>query len=139
MTKSILLIDDNEDFRETCRWILHDSGYDLWDAACPDEAWPMLSQEKFDLIICDLHMPFSNGPDAEQYITSYEVGTRTLRELTDIFPHIPIVALSATAPHDLRLLSKFLPVPAFPKPTNPDDLLDLLEVLTTMNGPHSIQ
>ena len=140
MSKSVLLIDDNEDFRETCRWLLMDAGYDFWDAPSPQDAWPMLSSEKFDLIVCDLHMPFTSGPSQDEYVTSYEVGVRTIRELADIYPDTPIVALSATAPCDLKRLARYLdPIPAFSKPERPQDLLDLLETLTLLTSSHQIQ
>lgn len=140
MSKSVLLIDDNEDFRETCRCLLLDAGYDLWDAPSPKEAWPLLSLEKFDLILCDLHMPFSSGDDSRRYITSYEVGVRTIRELADLFPETPIVALSATPAHDLKRLARFLdPIPAFPKPEKREDLMELLETLTMLSHSSQIQ
>jgi len=140
MCKSVLLIDDNEDFRETCRCLLSDAGYDIYDAPSPKEAWPLLSSEKFDLILCDLHMPFCTGDEQKKYITSYEVGVRTIRELADIYPETPIVALSATPAYDLKRLARFLdPIPAFPKPEKTEDLLELLETLTMLSHSSQIQ
>lgn len=140
MTKSVLLIDDNEDFRDTCRYLLLDAGYDLWDAACPKDAYPILSNEKFDLIICDLNMPFAAGQEAKEFTSGYEVGMRTIKELADVYPNTPIVALSATPSCDLKRLARYLdPIPAFPKPTNPNDLLELFETLTMLDDPCQIQ
>jgi two-component system chemotaxis response regulator CheY len=140
MTKSVLIIDDNDDFRETCRYLLADEGYDLWDAACPKDAYPILSGERFDLIVCDLNMPFAGGKEADEFTSGYEVGVRTIKELAHVYPDTPIVALSATPSSDLRRLAKYLdPIPAFPKPTTPDDLLDLFETLAMLNSPSQIQ
>ena len=138
--KSILIIDDSDDFRETVMTVLDDAGYDVCEASCPKEALRILEQEDFDLILCDLHMPFSDGPDAAEYITSSEVGLRTIQELAAVFPETPIVAISSTPKQYLRRLAKYLdPVPTFPKPIHSQDVLTLVSSLAEIEHSQEIQ
>ena len=128
--KSILVIDDSSDFRETTRWILNDAGYEVWEAGCPAEAYPILEKEEFDLILCDLHMPFAEGPEREQFKVSCEVGMRTVKELSWVYPDLPIAVLSSASWHDLQRLSRQLdPVPAFTKPKHWREMVELVEIL----------
>lgn len=128
MTHSILLIDDNEEFRLIASSLLLDEGYDVWEAACPKEAFLILKTEKIDLIVCDLHMPFSIGKDRNEYEESFRVGVKTITELAWVFPETPIVALSAAAPSDLNRIAQYLtPVPAYSKPSKTYDLLTIVQ------------
>lgn len=127
-TKTILLIDDNEEFREVASCVLLDAGYDVWEASCPEDAFPLLRNERFDLIICDLHMPFSMGPNSDDWVTSYEVGVRTIRELSNVFPEVPIVAMSSTSPTDLNRIGGYLdPVRAYSKPNRSSEIVNMVQ------------
>lgn len=128
--KSILVIDDNEEFRETARMVLLDAGYDVFDAPAPKEALPILEAEgkTLDLIICDLHMPYCTGPEAEDYVYSCETGLKTIHTLVEQLPDVSVMALSSIPPKDLFKVSQYLdPVPAFSKPRNYKDLIRIVE------------
>ena len=128
MVKTILIIDDCDDFRSIVASLLLDAGYDIWEAACPEDALPILSREKFDLIICDLHMPFASGDRQDDFVVSYEVGVKTVNELRYVYPDVPIIALSNTAESDLQRISTYLdPVPAYTKPIHNDEILSLVK------------
>ena len=72
-------------------------------------------------------MPFSDDHTQAQFVTSYEVGVSTIRELKDIFPHIPIIALSNTSHADLKRLHRFIEsVPTYSKPIYSQEYLDLV-------------
>ncbi len=138
--KTILIIDDNDDFRDAATTILRGAGYDIWEAACPKDALLILDQEEFDMILCDLHMPFSMDSDTADYITSSEVGLRTIQELVTIFPSTPIVAISSTPKQYLKRLAKYLdPVPTFPKPLHMQDMLNLVNSLAELQDSSEIQ
>jgi CheY-like chemotaxis protein len=127
-TKTILLIDDDDEFRHTAIQVLVDAGHDVWDARCPDEAFPLLARERFDIIVCDLHMPFTLGESLPEYGYSFEVGLRTVKEFRWVYPNLPILAISVAAPEDLRRIAKYLdPIPAFTKPFYPEELVSLIE------------
>lgn len=125
--KTILLIDDCNEYREITASLLLDAGYDVWEVDCAKDAFPLLKREKFDLIVCDLHLPFTKGEEQEDYVYSYEVGVRTIQELKTAIPDVPLIALSNTAPDDLRNIAKYLdPVPAYTKPISNDDVITLI-------------
>ncbi|MCB0310346.1 MAG: response regulator [Bdellovibrionales bacterium] len=125
--KSILVIDDDHDFRETICDFLLDANFDVWDADCPDQAFKILERERQDLIICDLNMPFTRGKNFFDYPYSFEVGKRTIRELGWVYPRTPIIAMSAAMPHDLDKMRKELGgITTLPKPC---DLGALLEAI----------
>jgi CheY-like chemotaxis protein len=125
--KSILIIDDCQEYRETTANILLDAGYDVWEATCPKEAFEILHRESFNLIVCDLHMPFATDESKNDFVESYEVGVRTVRELRDVFPDIPVIALSNTSQADLKRIAKFMEsVPTYSKPIYTQEYLDLV-------------
>lgn len=126
--KTILLIDDSDDFRDIASGILLHAEYDVIDASCPDEAFKILTKERVDLIVCDLHMPFTNDARQREFETSYQVGIKTIQELAGVFPQMPIVALTSTHPSDLRRISHTLGnIPTYCKPDCAKKLLELVE------------
>lgn len=120
----MLIIDDDDEFRETAAQVLLDAGFDVFEADCPDSAFPILLREGIDLVLCDLHMPFTSGADREQYTFSFETGVRTVRELHQAMPNTPIIGLSAATETDLARIAAFLdPVRALSKPRRPSELV----------------
>ena len=94
--KTVLLIDDNQDYLDSVRCILEREGLEVFDSDCPDAAYRLLrSIDPPDLIVCDLHMPFIRGEKAVEFKTSFEVGVKTAHELAWVYPETPIVALTA--------------------------------------------
>ncbi len=59
--QSILLVDDDQEFRKAMKKMFERSGYSVTLAADGQEALNILSEETFDLIISDLRMPNLNG------------------------------------------------------------------------------
>src|ERR1700739_4752084 len=58
VTKSrILLVDDNDDLRSTFQVGLEGHGCEVLSAATVNEALRLISVEKFDVLLSDLHMP----------------------------------------------------------------------------------
>ena len=103
--KHILLIDDCEDFRTTSTQVLSHAGYLVSTVATPKEAFLFLKDDSVDLIVCDLHMPFTLGDDAKEYLTSSEVGFRTAKELNWALPQVPLIVLSSFPQIDLLRFS----------------------------------
>jgi CheY-like chemotaxis protein len=126
--KTVLLIDDNEDYRESVKCILEDEGLEVFDTDCPDSAFELLhTMDAPDLIICDLHMPFTTGARQDEFETSYEVGVLTVHELAWVYPETPVVAMSALERSDLVKLKKHLdPIPAYQKPTRIADMVEMV-------------
>ena len=58
---TILLVDDDKEFRKAMKKMFENSGYAAVIAADGNEALDALSNEDFDLVISDLRMPNLNG------------------------------------------------------------------------------
>jgi CheY-like chemotaxis protein len=81
--------------------MLYDYDFDVRQASCPDQAYRILKEESCDVIVCDLHMPFTFNEHMGEYRFSTEVGARTIQELGWVFPEIPIIGMSAAVPCDI--------------------------------------
>ena len=57
MTKTIMVVDDEEDIRSTVRTILEKEGYNVVTAVSGDDCWEKLPEQKVDLILMDIMMP----------------------------------------------------------------------------------
>lgn len=75
MEKKILIIDDDADIRFTVREICKLRKWRTLEAACYEEAAPLLERERPDLILMDYHMPGLGGVHAIQEIrrTNYSI------------------------------------------------------------------
>lgn len=61
MSKTILLVDDNSDFRESVRDILEEEGYEVIDVEDGRYALPVIEKEQIDLLLTDILMPDIEG------------------------------------------------------------------------------
>ncbi|UCD57248.1 MAG: response regulator [Candidatus Hydrogenedentota bacterium] len=59
--QSILLVDDDQEFRKAMKKMFEKSGYVVTIAADGKEALEAISKDVFDLVISDLRMPRLNG------------------------------------------------------------------------------
>lgn len=59
--QQILLIDDDELILKVINRILTREGYDVKTATNGKDAMELIEQQKFDLLITDIMMPYSNG------------------------------------------------------------------------------
>ena len=53
----VLVVDDNDQVRETLEAVLGASGFHVTAAAGVGEALRLINEEIFDVLLCDLHMP----------------------------------------------------------------------------------
>ncbi len=79
---SILITDDDVDFRETLKFVFEPCGYRTLQAGDGEEALHILSQEEIDLLLLDMHMPKLTGLE-------------TLRRVKQIKSRLPCILLSA--------------------------------------------
>jgi len=73
--QSILLVDDDLEFRKAMKKMFEKSGYTVTIAADGREALETLSRETFDLIISDLRMPNLNGLELMEEIKRKQLDT----------------------------------------------------------------
>ena len=79
--KRILLVDDNDAFRQPLREILRAAGYEVRTAPEGKVALQLFRQRPFDLVVTDLIMPEKEGLE-------------TIMELKQIEPGLKIIAMS---------------------------------------------
>jgi CheY-like chemotaxis protein len=130
MKKTILIIDDDADFRSAIRSTLEEAGYQILEAASTGQGRCMLSETRPDLILLDIML---------EDISS---GFRFLREIRNHAAqngekNIPILMISAIKElTDLDFHSRggteLLPVDAFlDKPVLPENLIKQVQKLIT--------
>jgi len=84
MNKTILIVDDEQGYRDLLSMELSDQGYTALPAAGGSDALEILKKEKVDLIITDMKMPKMDGLDVV-------IASRLLR------PGIPIILMTGYA------------------------------------------
>lgn len=60
-TRSILIIDDEDNLRRSLSVILQRAGYSVTSTGCAEEAWLALGTGTFDLVLLDIKMPGISG------------------------------------------------------------------------------
>lgn len=112
---TILVIDDNEDFRKLLAEALTMWGYNAAEAVDGQQALSIVEQFSPDLIICDLDMPNMNGLQF----------TKRVKEINPKFPVIMVTAFAkfyTTEEIDASHPDEFLQ-----KPVDMDELLAVIE------------
>ena len=69
--KNVLIVDDEQSFREVLMCALGEEGYRLSEAATGKEAIAKLEAVKPDLLLLDLNLPETDGWDVMRYITQH--------------------------------------------------------------------
>ena len=87
--KTILVIDDNQDFREMLDYILSNEGYKVLVASDGKQGIAQARQERPDLILMDIMMPEHDGTEIAKYL-------RTIDKLASI----PVVFLTGIVSND---------------------------------------
>jgi len=77
----ILVIDDNDEFRELFRIMLEKSGYEVVEAGDGEEALKLYERQPADLVVSDIIMPGKEG-------------VSTMVELRRRYPGVKIIAMS---------------------------------------------
>ncbi len=90
---SVLLVDDDAINRLTVRTLLNQQGHEAVEAEHGKQAIELLAQQRFDLVLMDVHMPVMDGVTA----------TRLIRASNEPYvAKIPIIGLSASVMNDER-------------------------------------
>jgi len=110
--QSIILVDDEDHFRERLVKAFSNRGYTVYQAANVDEALDKIKKYRPDLALVDLKMPEKSGLDL-------------IREVKEFIPALKIVVLTgygsiATATEAIKLGAHSY----LPKPADVDDILN---------------
>lgn len=87
MKPHILIVDDEERFRNTMRKLLEAEGLNAQTASNAKNALDILSKESFDVIILDVRMPEMNGVEA-------------LKKIRNIDPYLEVIIMTGYASVD---------------------------------------
>lgn len=114
---SILVIEDNADNRELMTYVLGAFGHEVTTAEDGEQALDLLETTRFDLVVCDVHLPRVDG---------YEVVERVkAREELAGMPVIAVTALAMVGDRDRLLAAGFDAYIA--KPIDPQDFVREIE------------
>ena len=112
--QSILIIDDDAEYRHGLKIFLEAKNFKVLEAADGKEGLLVLEREQVDLVITDIIMPEREGIEIIQAIR---------RER----PELKLVAVSAAEPSILRIANKLGAVAAFPKSLPFDQIAERIE------------
>jgi DNA-binding NtrC family response regulator len=112
---NVLVVDDEDDFREVTSKRLTKRGLKVWDAESGAKALEILQESRIDVVLLDVKMP---GMD----------GIETLRHIRNLKPLIEVVLLTGHASVDSGI--EGMKLGAFDYLMKPIELEPLLEKLT---------
>ncbi len=116
MSKTILVVDDEETIRQSLRGILTDEGLEVVTAKDGNEALEKVAEELPDLVLLDIWMPGSDGVDV-------------LKRLKEDYPHLQVVMISGHGTIDTAV--KAIKLGAYDFIEKP---LSLEKILLTVNN-----
>jgi DNA-binding NtrC family response regulator len=109
----ILLVDDEENYRELIARVLTKAGYAVLQAADGMGALSLLERSNVDLVISDILMPVLNG---------YALVAR----LREKWPNMPVILTTGFLSPDAAKSMMKGSVDFIPKPINAETLLDMV-------------
>lgn len=126
---TVLVVDDNQDIRETVRLALEDEGYSVLEAADGLKALDMLRESPVQLVVLLDHiMPGIDGVATLDMIGLDE-------QLARRHAYLMMTASSAVANPEIVLPGAEVAVPLVSKPFDIDELLDAVaRAATTLHG-----
>ncbi len=74
----ILVVDDEEDFRDVYKIIFEDKGYETYVAISAEECLSIVKEQNFDLIITDLKMPGMDGIELLKYLKESNISSEVI-------------------------------------------------------------
>jgi CheY-like chemotaxis protein len=111
MASTVLIVEDEEDFRLTLADILRLDGWTAFVAASVDEALELAQRVAIDIVLCDVMLPGKRGPELKRAFAS-EAALQA----------IPFVFMTGHTPHAEQLA----PAPVLMKPFAIEALAALL-------------
>lgn len=119
MANKILVVDDDDDFRQLLGDVFKQSGYEVTTVNSAVEALEVFSEKPFDAVVTDHNMPEMTGEDL-------------IKNLRDAEPNLPIILVSGYLNQDLIQNLKNVNTEIFHKPLNVISLLRKTEEKLSM-------
>jgi two-component system response regulator AtoC len=109
-SKTILVVDDDDDLRDALQWYFNNIGYQVLCASSGDSALPMVRDAHIDLVVSDIRMPNGDGIHL----------LKNIRALGTLAP--PVILVSAYSEMDETTASAAGAFAFFAKPLDLDAL-----------------
>jgi two-component system chemotaxis response regulator CheY len=117
----VLVVDDDQDIRETIRFLLEDAGHEVFEAQDGLEALKLLQASPHPMVVLlDFMMPRLDGAGVLGTVAGD-------RYLASCHRYILMTAVQWSLPQALNSLLKDLAVPVLFKPLDIDQLLDAVD------------
>jgi two-component system cell cycle sensor histidine kinase/response regulator CckA len=129
MSRTILLIEDEEAQRELVKRVLETRGYELTDAANGQEGIRKLSAGDYDAILLDLRMPQGSGEIVIQWI---------IANRPELRPRILVMTGDLLSP-GLEAFLERVQVPMLPKPYMLADLVQAVAKIAPPDPPERVE
>ena len=117
---SILVVDDEEQFRKMLKQLLEEEGHSVFEASNGDEALAHYRRQPTDLIILDVFMPEKEGLE-------------TIQEIRCEYPDAKIIAISGGGKQGILMYlhysKEFGADKTLAKPFDPPELFELIQEL----------
>lgn len=116
MKTRLLIADDEQGIRDLFYFLLESQGFEVFTAQDGLAAIEMVTNDSFDLVFLDIHMPKMKGPEA-------------LKIIKRIQPEVPVVIFSSSCDPEFIFETEAKQCGAFDclyKPFNIDDLLKVI-------------
>ncbi len=111
MASTVLIVEDQEDFRLTLAELLRLDGWTALVAASVDEALEVAHRGGVDIVLCDVILPGKRGPELQRAFAAQPA-----------LAAVPFVFMTGYAPHAEELA----PAPVLLKPFPIDRLAEIL-------------
>lgn len=107
----ILIVDDDNDYRETNKMLLTKKGYNVETASSAEKAFEMMKEDYYPLIISDIMMPGKSGVEF-------------LREVKDLYDNVEVIMVTGYISVETAVQTmKIGAFGYFIKSHNPDELV----------------
>jgi DNA-binding NtrC family response regulator len=127
LKREILLVDDNEEFLDSTKDVLEDEGYEVFTAKNGEDAFRMVRERPFEVILMDIKMPGSSGVE-------------TFIEMKSINPAVKVIMVTAYSIESLiRQALEEGAYAVFKKPLNMSMLLKEIDMIIKSKKPVSDQ
>jgi CheY-like chemotaxis protein len=117
MAYHILVVEDDLDTRDLMEFMLRFGGHRVDVAPGGHEALELLAVNRYDVILCDWHMPWMSGEDLYRRIE---------QDWPHLAPRVVFVTAAATLAAPLQARDGGRSVPVLTKPYTPERLLQAI-------------
>ncbi len=125
LSPSLLITDDDRDFRETLRSIFQPRGFRTFLAADGEEALQIVKSKEVHLVLIDMHMPRLTGIEAIDRIKEFHA-------------RLPCILISGQLDDDIR--SRVKAIDILSKPISCDQVANsVFAALRTTYGPMAFE